>query len=266
MSLRYSSLACQYEELFSKLLANASNYLVWWCLVLSWHLFPQGLPSISCFSACKEENCIDLRLLWCVSHCIVELQSGGEMFPCCTADLSSACQSILGSISGGIGMPAIVPSVRIWIFHFGRVWWSWNDKVYREALNCLKWLSACWACAGDCTVPAYQVWSDSDQFPWSQSNISLWEDVLVLKGVDFPDRRIFPPERIFHFGRVCWSWKDWITRTVNRRLNWACYWILGGCMLFEIDLGGSGVYLELKVQQDMRPLTVLRDLYALKAN
>ena len=37
-------------------------------------------------------------------------------------------------------------------------------------------------------------------------------------------------------------------------------------MLFEIDLGGCDVYLELKVQQDMRPLTVLRDLYALKAN
>ena len=37
-------------------------------------------------------------------------------------------------------------------------------------------------------------------------------------------------------------------------------------MLFEIDLGGSDVCLELKVQQDMRPFTVLRDLYALKAN
>ena len=37
-------------------------------------------------------------------------------------------------------------------------------------------------------------------------------------------------------------------------------------MLFEIDLGGSDVYLELKVQQDTHPLTVLRDLYALKAN
>ena len=37
-------------------------------------------------------------------------------------------------------------------------------------------------------------------------------------------------------------------------------------MLFEIDLGVSDVYLELKVQQDTRPLTVLRDLYALKAN
>ena len=37
-------------------------------------------------------------------------------------------------------------------------------------------------------------------------------------------------------------------------------------MLFEIDLGGSGVYLELKAQQDMCPLTELRDLYALKAN
>ena len=37
-------------------------------------------------------------------------------------------------------------------------------------------------------------------------------------------------------------------------------------MLFEIDLGGSGVYLELKVQQDTCLFTVLRDLYALKAN
>ena len=37
-------------------------------------------------------------------------------------------------------------------------------------------------------------------------------------------------------------------------------------MLFEIDLGGSDVYLELKAQQDTRPFTVLRDLYALKAN
>ena len=37
-------------------------------------------------------------------------------------------------------------------------------------------------------------------------------------------------------------------------------------MLLEIDLGGSGVCLELKAQQDMHPFTVLRDLYALKAN
>ena len=37
-------------------------------------------------------------------------------------------------------------------------------------------------------------------------------------------------------------------------------------MLFAIDLGGSDVYLEPKAQQDTRPFTVLRDLYALKAN
>ena len=37
-------------------------------------------------------------------------------------------------------------------------------------------------------------------------------------------------------------------------------------MLFEIDLGGSGMYLELKAQQDTCPFTVLRDLYALNAN
>ena len=37
-------------------------------------------------------------------------------------------------------------------------------------------------------------------------------------------------------------------------------------MLLEIDLGGSGVCLELKAQQGTRPFTVLRDLYALKVN
>ena len=37
-------------------------------------------------------------------------------------------------------------------------------------------------------------------------------------------------------------------------------------MLLEIDLGGSDVCLELKAQQDRCPFTVLRDLYALKAN
>ena len=37
-------------------------------------------------------------------------------------------------------------------------------------------------------------------------------------------------------------------------------------MLLEIDLGGCDVCLELKAQQDTRSCTVLRDLYALKAN
>ena len=37
-------------------------------------------------------------------------------------------------------------------------------------------------------------------------------------------------------------------------------------MLLEIDLGESDVCLELKAQQVTRPGTVLRDLYALKAN
>ena len=37
-------------------------------------------------------------------------------------------------------------------------------------------------------------------------------------------------------------------------------------MLLVIDLEGSGVCLELKAQQDTRPFTVLRDLYALMAN
>ena len=37
-------------------------------------------------------------------------------------------------------------------------------------------------------------------------------------------------------------------------------------MLLEIDLGGSGVCLELKAQQDNCPCAVLKDLYGLKAN
>ena len=37
-------------------------------------------------------------------------------------------------------------------------------------------------------------------------------------------------------------------------------------MLLVIDLGGSDVCLELKAQQDTCPFTVLRDLYAHKAN
>ena len=37
-------------------------------------------------------------------------------------------------------------------------------------------------------------------------------------------------------------------------------------MLLVTDLGGSDVCLELKAQQVTRPFTVLRDLYALKAN
>ena len=34
-------------------------------------------------------------------------------------------------------------------------------------------------------------------------------------------------------------------------------------MLFEIDLGGSDVYLEPKAQQDTRPFTVLRETFML---
>ena len=53
---------------------------------------------------------------------------------------------------------------------------------------------------------------------------------------------------------------------VNRRLAEPATVYLGGCMLLAIDLGGSDVCLELKAQQTMCPVTVLKDLYALKAN
>ena len=43
-------------------------------------------------------------------------------------------------------------------------------------------------------------------------NISLWEGVLVLKEYFteyFTLGGCAGPERIFHLGRVCWSWKKW---------------------------------------------------------
>ena len=75
----------------------------------------------------------------------------------------------------------------------------------------------------------------------SQGNISLWEGVLVLKGLNY---------------------REQLTKGSTELAT--VY--LGRCVLFEIDLGGSGVCLELKAQQDTCPFTVLRDLYALKAN
>ena len=42
---------------------------------------------------------------------------------------------------------------------------------------------------------------------WSGKNISLWEGVLVIKEY-FTLGGCTSPERIFHFGRVCWSWKN----------------------------------------------------------
>ena len=40
-----------------------------------------------------------------------------------------------------------------------------------------------------------------------RQNISLWEGVLVLKGQYIEQATITAFHRIFHFGRVCWSWK-----------------------------------------------------------
>ena len=40
-----------------------------------------------------------------------------------------------------------------------------------------------------------------------RQNISLWEGVLVLKGQYIEQATITAFQRIFHFGRVCWSWK-----------------------------------------------------------
>ena len=168
-------------------------------------------------------------------------------------------------MSGGIGMLAIVPSVKIWIFHFGRVWWSWNEKVCREALNVSN---------GSPLVGHVQV---AVLYPPTKF------EAIRTSSLD--------PRVIFLFGRVCRSWKEYIS-SQNIALPRE-YFTLGGCAgperteLWERLTEGStelatgyweGVCyllltweglmydLELKAQQATRPFTVLRDLYALKAN
>ena len=82
------SLACQYEELFSKLLANASNTLsddVWSSAdICSFKVFRLSVASVPA----KKRIVSTCASFGVVSHCVVELQSGGEMFPCCRLVLS----------------------------------------------------------------------------------------------------------------------------------------------------------------------------------
>ena len=99
-------------------------------------------------------------------------------------------------------MPAIVPSVKIWIFYFGRVWWSWNEKVYREALNCLN---------GSALVGHLQV---TVLYPPTKF------EAIRTSSLD--------PRVIFLFGRMCWSWKEYIFRTGEYFLPRE-YFTLGGC-------------------------------------
>ena len=99
-------------------------------------------------------------------------------------------------------MPAIVPSVKIWIFHFGRVWWSWNEKVYREALNCFN---------GSPLVGHVQV---------TVLNLPTKFEAIQTSSLD--------PWVIFLFGRVCRSWKEYISEQENISLPRE-YFTLGGC-------------------------------------
>ena len=98
-------------------------------------------------------------------------------------------------------MLAIIPSVKIWIFHFGRVWWSWNEKVYREALNCAN---------GSLFVGHVQV-----------TVLYLPTEFKVIQTSSFD------PRVIFLFGRVCRSWKEYISSQNISLLRE--YFTLGGC-------------------------------------
>ncbi|MCG8622062.1 MAG: hypothetical protein MJE68_08735 [Proteobacteria bacterium] len=87
-------------------------------------------------------------------------------------------------------------------------------------------------------------------------NISLWEGVLVLKGSYIEQATITAFERIFHFGRVCWSWKAniYIRATITALRQNISLWegvlvLKGNCIAREITnklfreyftLGGCG--------------------------
>ena len=116
-----------------KAISECSEYLVWWLTILSWHLFLQGLPFISCLSAPKREWCQLLPPPWCEPLCSTASSSWWNvpMLQTCPQHANpswEACPVVLEC------WPSF-PLCYCGYFTFGRVWWSWNEKVYREALN-----------------------------------------------------------------------------------------------------------------------------------
>ena len=235
---------------FSKLLANASNTLSddTWSSADICSL--QGLPSISCLCARKEENCINLGLLWGVSHCVVKLQSGGEVFPCCRLVLS---------------MP----------IHPGKhLWWYWYaghcslcenlDISLWEGVMVLKWESL------QGSLKMFQMAHHLlDMCRWLYCTClpSLkWFRPVPLIPEWYFRSEYFTPERIFHFGRVCWSWKDWIVWWLTEGSTELAtgYWE-GVCYLL-LTWEGLMYAWNWRLNKPHTPFTVLRDLYALKAN
>ena len=86
------------------------------------------------------------------------------------------------------------------IFHFGRVCWSWKANSNNNSFETEYFT------LGGCAGPERPIHRTSNNNSFSQ-NISLWEGVLVLKGQYIEQATITAFHRIFHFGRVCWSWK-----------------------------------------------------------
>ena len=94
-----------------------------------------------------------------------------------------------------------------------------------------------------------------------------------MRGCVGPERSIFPrtgeyflPREYFTLGGCAGPERTELRERLTKGSTELATVYLGGCMLLEIDLGGSDVWLELKAQQATCPCTVRRDLSALKAN
>ena len=133
-----------------KAISECSEYLVWWLAVFSWHLFLQGLPSISCLGAPKEENCVDLRLLWCVSHCVSRFILVVKCSHACPQRANPSWEACLVVLECWPLFPQFIVDISL---SEGVMVLKWESL--QGSLKCFKWLNTWWACAGDCTVPAY---------------------------------------------------------------------------------------------------------------
>ena len=134
MSPRYSSLPCQCEELFSKLLANTVNTLsdflkspsVSWCLKVT-HLSVASMP---------PEYDINLCFLLSVGHCVAKLHLGGEMFPC-PQHANPSWKAVLWYWYGCHAFLPVIVNISLWEDVMVLQW-----ERLQKSLTCFKWLSA----------------------------------------------------------------------------------------------------------------------------
>ena len=180
MSPRYSSLACQWEELFSKLLAKHSNTAsaFTWSSLSSWSFKVSHLSDASCPP--KNRMCVTWSSLgvcamvkYCLSLCVKKFQ---------LASLFSACQFMWGSISGGrLGIPgaAIALPWVIVTFHFGRMLWSWNENASQGQIIGFNDLTLVTHLGGIVLYPPIEGIRAGTNWHTPRKVLSLWEGVLV---------------------------------------------------------------------------------------